>query len=394
MPRNETILSIFVASPDDVPEERDRVDSVVNEINSTNARRMGIRLEVLRWERDVAAAAIKEDVQAVVNDQIPQDHDVYLGIFWHKIGSPTSRSESGTVEEYERAKARFEHDPNSVHLMLYFKDAPPLNMDKFDPDQYKKVMAFRKRVEKEVLYRVFGDADSFANTIRSDLTKLTYDMASASASAVGIAGRQLGGGGEASEVGDDEDEGYLDLLESFEEETDSLNSTLYRMSDAIADIGSKFIKMTEELTTLKSSIEGRDLSTNEIKRYRSQLQQVFRRSSKEMESFTKRIRHDIPLFRRHLDKSVSAFTKAAPIYLDLNKGEDKDGWSDVITSLLNAMTDMLKSMEGFRDSVDTLPRVATSLNRIKRQTNRVLQEVVDVTRGGVTSLEAVLAILH
>ena len=110
MPRSETILSVFVASPNDVSEERDRVDQIVNELNSVHARRTGIRLEVLRCERDVSPAAGK-DPQAVVNDQIPQDYDVFLGIFWNRLGSPTNRAGSGTVEEYEMAKREIRRRP-------------------------------------------------------------------------------------------------------------------------------------------------------------------------------------------------------------------------------------------------------------------------------------------
>ena len=204
MPRNQTILSIFVASPGDVSEERDRVDDIVHELNVAHARRTGFRLEVLRWERDVSSAAIREDAQAIITDQISQDYDVFLGIFWHKFGSPTKKAESGTEEEYRRAKERFEKDPESVRLMLYFKDAPPLSMDEFDADQFKKVIEFRSQVEKEVFYRKFGDTDSFANTIRIDLTKLIYEMATASGVTFGVTARPLGGIGEEAVEADNE----------------------------------------------------------------------------------------------------------------------------------------------------------------------------------------------
>ena len=120
MPRRETIITIFVASPNDVTDERDSLDTIVHEVNSAHARRTGVRLELLRWERDVSPA-VGKDPQAVVNDQIPQDYDIFVGILWNRLGSPTSRADSGTVEEYEMAKERHDKDPNSVRLMLYFK---------------------------------------------------------------------------------------------------------------------------------------------------------------------------------------------------------------------------------------------------------------------------------
>ena len=398
MPRSETILSVFVASPNDVSEERDRVDQIVNELNSLHARRTGIRLEVLRSERDVSPAAGK-DPQAAINDQIPQDYDVFLGIFWNRLGSPTNRADSGTVEEYEMAKERFDQDPNSIRLMLYFKDSPPVTMDGFDPDQYKKVREFRRRVEKEVFYRRFVEADDFANSIRADLSRLSYEAASVhGGAAVDAAEPERTGCASVDDgagllEGDDEEEGYLDLTEAFEEEMDSLGATLSRMIESITDIGGRVNGRAEEITALNSSIDGKNLSRNERQKFRAEALQIMKQSARDMDMFAKRMKQDIPLFRRHLDKSISVFTKSVPIYLELNEGEDKEGLKNTIQSSLDAMAGMLEAMENFRDGVDGLPRMATSLNRSRRETKRVLQEVVDITRGGIASQEVVLSML-
>ena len=39
MPRQETILSVFVASPSDVDEERDRLEDAIRELNTVWARK-------------------------------------------------------------------------------------------------------------------------------------------------------------------------------------------------------------------------------------------------------------------------------------------------------------------------------------------------------------------
>lgn len=397
MPRSETILSVFVASPNDVSEERDTVDQIVNEINSAHARRTGVRFEVLRWERDVSPAAGK-DPQAIVNDQIPRDYDVFLGILWNRLGSPTNRADSGTVEEYELAKERFDRDPNSIHLMLYCKDAPPATMDGFDPDQYKKVVEFRKRIEKEVFYRKFVGGDDFANSIRIDLTKLIYEAASVhGGAAVDAAATEQTGRASIDDgaclLEGDEEEGYFELTEAFEEEMEFLGATLTRMSESIADMGTSMNGRTEEITALNPSVDGKNLSRNERQKFRAEASGIIKQSAKDMDIFVRRMKQDIPLFRRHLDKSISAFTKAVPIYLELNDGEDKEGLKDTIGSSLNAMTEMLKAMEKFRDTVDALPRIATSLNRSRRETKGVLQEVVEIARGGMASQKVVLSML-
>lgn len=393
MPRKETILTIFVASPSDVSDERDRLDTIVHEVNKTHARWTGVRLELVRWERDVSPAAGK-DPQAIVNDQIPQDYEIFVGILWNRLGSPTRRADSGTVEEYEMAKERHDKDPDSVRLMLYFKDSPPPTMVGFEPDQYKKVQEFQSRVRNEAIYRIFSTVEDFANSIRLDLSKLLQETSSAHGhTGYAETSRTDCASGDGSRPLQDDDEGYFDLMEAFEEEMDSLNSTLGRMSDSITDVGGNLTIRAEEITALNSSVDGANLSRNEEQKHRADGLQIMRRSSKDMNAFVKRMEQDIPLFRRHLDKSISVFTKAVPIYLELNEGEDKEGLKDIIGSSLEAMKGMLASMESFRDAVDGLPRLTTSLNRSKRETKKVIQEVVDITRGGIATLEVVLSML-
>jgi len=50
MARQETILSVFVASPSDVDEERNRLEEVIRDLNTAWARELGIRLELVHWE--------------------------------------------------------------------------------------------------------------------------------------------------------------------------------------------------------------------------------------------------------------------------------------------------------------------------------------------------------
>ena len=242
MAGSQKILTILVASPSDVAEERDRLEEIVDEVNYLHARRAGTRLEVLRWERD-ASPGLGEDAQDVINRQIPQDYEVFIGILWHRFGSPTGRAASGTLEEYRMAKARYEQDPSSVRLMLYFKDSPPVTMKAFDADQYKMVEEFRSAFEQEGLYKGFTSAEDFTNKIRVDLTRLIYDELTARqpdskhATESEATGRE--GTSPDDAVGDDDisDEGLFELEEAYEEEMSSLNATLSRISGYIGDVG-------------------------------------------------------------------------------------------------------------------------------------------------------------
>ena len=391
------MITILVASPDDVTEERDRLESIINDINSSHARRTGIRLELLRWERDVSPA-MGEDAQAVINSQIPEDYDVFLGIFWNRFGSPTNRAESGTVEEFEKAKERFDNAPRSIRLMLYFKDSPPLTMDGFDADQYKMVQEFRSRVEKEAIYKKFSTTEDFGNFVRLDRTKLVLDGTLAyGGTEDSLPAEQKGGilDEEFRSIEDDgaEEEGYLELQESLEDEMGSLSATLNRMSGSIEDIGAKINQRVKEINVLGIPKDATSLSKNERQKMRADAIRIMKRCSNDLNRFVAQMSQNIPLFQRHLDKSINIFAKAVPIYLELNEDEDKQGLKGTIKSMLDAMEGMLQSMQGFHHSVARLPKLTTTLGRSKRKTERVLQEVIDIARGGRTSLEGVLSML-
>ena len=99
------------------------------------------------------------------------------------------------------------------------------------------------------------------------------------------------------------------------------------------------------------------------------------------------------MYRRYLDRSISVLTRLIPIYLEVAKAEDQEDLKSNIRSMLGSMEGMLNSMDGFRQAVAGLPRLTSSLARSKRETEKILQEVIDITRGAVASMETALSML-
>ncbi|TOO45297.1 DUF4062 domain-containing protein, partial [Vibrio parahaemolyticus] len=52
MAKSQHVLSVFVASPSDVKQERNLLESIINELNKTWSKTLNLRLELLRWETD------------------------------------------------------------------------------------------------------------------------------------------------------------------------------------------------------------------------------------------------------------------------------------------------------------------------------------------------------
>jgi hypothetical protein len=170
MPRQEHVLTVFLASPGDLQPEREKVEEVIRDFNDLWSRPFRLRIELMRWETHAYPDA-GADAQDVINNQIPDDYDIFLGIMWCRFGTPTGRAESGTVEEFSRARARHLIDQNAVHLMFYFKSREPLP-DAADLEQVAYVEAFQRMLQTQgILHWGFTDINDFGRLVGIHLTR-------------------------------------------------------------------------------------------------------------------------------------------------------------------------------------------------------------------------------
>ena len=91
-----------MASPGDVKEERERLERIVTELNRSWADSLEIEIELVRWETH-AFPGFSTDAQATINAQLGDDYEIFIGLLWSRIGTPSPRARSGTMEEFERA---------------------------------------------------------------------------------------------------------------------------------------------------------------------------------------------------------------------------------------------------------------------------------------------------
>jgi Domain of unknown function (DUF4062) len=161
-------LRVFLASPGDVADERARMERVVSSLNETIGESDGVFLDLIRWETH-AWPGFGVDAQDVINREI-EPGDIFIGIMWRRIGTPTARAISGTVEEFERAYDLWLRTGRPT-LMLYFKtDAFYPTLDELA--QFRSVLEFKELLrEKGALYWEYVSADEFETTVHKHLYK-------------------------------------------------------------------------------------------------------------------------------------------------------------------------------------------------------------------------------
>jgi hypothetical protein len=177
--RSSTIVQVFVASPSDVEEEGDILESIILELYKSWSKSLGVTFGLVRWETDTYPGT-GADPQSIINSQIGDTYDVFIGIIWSRFGTPTSRAPSGTAEEFHRAVSRIKDGAPDV--MIYFKDAP-INLSRIDLKQLEKVKEFKESISDVSLYSVFEDLAGFTSSLRAHLAALAQKYSKKHASA-------------------------------------------------------------------------------------------------------------------------------------------------------------------------------------------------------------------
>ena len=171
-----TKVRIFVASPGDVASERSQLDKIVAELNvmlPALAPDKQLTLDLVKWEKSVPPG-LGRDAQDVVNQQIG-DYDIFVGILWKRMGTPTAVASSGTQEEYQRAYASWQRD-KKLPILFYFSQEPYSIKTREDNEQLGRVIAFRDELSKHGLVSDYPGAAGFADVIRPHLAIVLGQM--------------------------------------------------------------------------------------------------------------------------------------------------------------------------------------------------------------------------
>jgi len=389
MPRQETILQVFVASPTDLAEERAALEDVIRELNITWSRSLACQLDLVRWESH-AVPGMGQDAQDVVNRSVPQDCDIFIGILWSRFGTPTNRAESGTEEEFNTALERYRRDQSAVRIMFYFKDEP-LAPSQLDPEQLRRIQAFRKRLDDlGSLYWKFNTVEEFQNLVRVHLSRFVQvwtqppQTAAATPRITSSTGVLLKPDRPPGEIQEEEDEeGLLDLVDQASDAFTKLTELAERMTAAIAEVGEKIAQRAKEIQDLHPERGSYDVKA---------AKRIAVRTAADLTEYVARTEVDIPIFADALATAMGSLGRAASISMGFDRRNTED-LEDVLRhaqSLGLVLTQSRAQLQSFRDSIAAMPRVTSALNKAKRNALSTMASLLrefDVGVSHVSELE-------
>jgi uncharacterized protein YjgD (DUF1641 family) len=285
---------------------------------------------------------------------------------WGRFGTPTPRSLSGTLEEFERAYSRLNDINHCPEVMIYFKDAP-LPPSKIDTSQLQHIQDFRTSLSSRGgYYSVFESEADFQSSLRAHLatlaqkfSKVTTEKHSKNLSTIASIEDLLV---------DEDDLGYFDYAEIFDSRMNELTSTFGVMSDATERVGHQMTLRTEEIQKL-------DLSTLDSKTARRHI----KRAADDMEAYAIILSQQLPLMSSSREAAFQALSKGLTLYDDFSE-PDRTGLTHLYTTLtgLSAATKTpSESLTEFRSTIFALPRMTSDLNKAKRAVTKQLDLILD-----------------
>lgn len=163
------VLSVLIASPGDTTSERDVVEAAIRSWNSDYGPDRKVVLLPLRWELDATARVGAGDGQLQINRQLAERADIIIGVFHSRLGQPTERGLSGTVEEIQHGL----DTEKPTHV--FFADMP--HPSDVDGAQLEALRRFKQSLFAEGLVLDYVSLDDLSTRVRSALEADVRELA-------------------------------------------------------------------------------------------------------------------------------------------------------------------------------------------------------------------------
>jgi hypothetical protein len=165
----------FVASPGDLPRERDALRRAAQSVNDAIGRRFGLSIVIEGWEQVQPALGRP---QAVINPRV-NDCDIFIGLLSRRWGTPTGVFSSGFEEEYERALELVADGRPAIGL--FFRELSEEEVDDAGK-QLQQVLAFQERVREQriALYATFQSTEELELKLQTFLSDFLAEQISTS----------------------------------------------------------------------------------------------------------------------------------------------------------------------------------------------------------------------
>ncbi len=162
------LFRVFVGAPSDVTEELDIIRGRIEEWNRDHGPTTHARVEFTNWRTHSYPGSGKRP-QSLLNQQVVDAADIIVALFRDRLGSPTGKAASGTVEEIQRGIRQ------RKAVMVYFGNLQTPGARR-RRDEAGRIDRFRKQLGTAALYHTHTDLQSFESAFRQHLAGVMRDL--------------------------------------------------------------------------------------------------------------------------------------------------------------------------------------------------------------------------
>ncbi len=426
MPRRITQLTLFASSTSEAAAEIAALRKIIEGLNRQLERAHAITLRMLSWPDDIRPG-VSTDPQSEINRQVA-GYDIYLGLLGTRFGTPTSKNESGTQEEFETALLRFSSDPTSVRLLFYFKKSlTGIDPYKLDLEGLQKVQSFRQNLKaRGVLYRDFNSTEEFTDLVKTHLFDLIATEwrtdADAWTSVDAPAQPSLPEQTRPSAVVDtkggnaakpknrtsepkkgalpDEDDledpdrdglGLLDHVENLNSVTNAMTTTFESMSGHIKLVGEKISRRTKEIGEVQQSqARSRTADGTTQQRNVSKFKHIINGAADDIDEFVGDLAQDVNIYRSDNRVMLSEVRSLLEARRELGDRTNSDQEMETLRSLIETMRTVKGQVDGFQESMQEAPALTGKFRSARRRGVSMLGELIAEISFSIDETEDIL----
>ena len=374
MPSNVRVYSALLSSPRGIESDRDAVHKAVAEANRF-LRADAIAIEVRDWERDVRPT-VGTDGQDVVNRQLCNDCDLAFILIHDRVGSPTPRARSGTIEEAEIVLSRRENGER-VDLLAFFRK-PTVNLSQETLSNLNDVLLFRKSLEdRGVFWREYTDSSELEALVRIHLPSAVRALEGNEHRAGSEDVRDLGLAGMSALVVpspappsmDNEELGSLDFELGFAESLEEITEAMNAITAANEALTAKMQSKAGELRILGSA------ENREPRRIKDNIDAI----SSELTSYNDVLKAQLPAFEHAVPLMSSSLIGMVSMSTQEFRGDDDDLRSlrATISTVSKRIIETSRQFQAQKEAMAAVPRMTKELNAAKREGTQLIDQLTD-----------------
>jgi len=376
MPTKTTVFKVVVCSPTGLEADREAVWRAGGETNRFLSND-GLSVDVKGWERD-ARPTLSVDAQSAVNQQLIAQADLAVVIVADRLGQPTARADSGTVEE-ARLIIKRKAAGEAVDLMLFFKRFPAKFTREY-LEEVGRIVAFREEMSAAgALWREYDTPAELEELLRTHMPNAIRALAAADVTA----SSPPRASNEGSSASGSAELGVIDSEISLADAMSGYTSSFERITSATNTLSSEMEEVTEK-ANLVNKLAQRDPKL---------IREIVDAGSSAIERYNDVVESEIESVKLNSDRIIEATIALIGFSGDevTSEVDDLIRLADNTRTLQQSAIRAAESGRAQQRTVAALPRMTSSLNKAKHRNVAVTSDLMESLEEFSSRLDEVIA---